>query len=287
MSCIFSLNPIVNIDEEMVDTYRPITPYYYDMEYEDEIVYEKFGDLVWRMEEDESGVRLLISKENKVVIDKSPVISIVNITSTGHVTYDLFNLPSVSDSKFHLSDNFEMDSTINSYSRPFTIKVDNCLIKGRIFQNKKVMIYSKRANPLDLFSLFVEQIKTSYQTHYDIRSMKLDNISHNILIQFNLDFHVNYMKLVKNITQNTIIIGKELMIKVTKIKSIDLFTSGYLFYVSNDKYNQFSFTVFYTGKIQARGYGNENAYEELVKYCNNLYVYFLKIRDKVEEINQK
>jgi len=209
-------------------------------------------------------------------------IKIVNLTVTCTVNQNIFKLDEFKDNIVDIFVKDNIHSKIDGYSKFFIIK-DNPDIHGRVFQSGKMMIYTKNNNINQTINKSLKELKRVYLTDNNY-SFNYQNVSVNAILQFNVGFFIDYQSLIKKIHQDVTLVSFSFFGKVIKTKLHQGNTSGYIFHVKDDKNLVMSFTVYSTGKIQARFAGSEEDYHRFRQNCFHIYCSLRNIKNFIETL---
>jgi len=206
-------------------------------------------------------------------------IEIVNITATSKINENVFFREDIEDVIISIKKIEDAKSDIEKYSKIITLNKD-FKISGRLFQSGKLMIYSKNIDVDIYFNSMIKEINRVYDCNLQIIDTCMC-----LICQFQLGFKVDYTYFSSLIQRNPKLNTGDFVIDIyhSKIKK----GCNFLFYViAEDKY-KFSFTIFSTGKIQARCNGNKDVFNTLIQYCDHISKSLYLIRENIETIITK
>jgi len=202
----------------------------------------------------------------------------VNITVTCEVTVNFYQMSNLTTNEITVTHDFtkKTDSKINDYSKRFVVKIDEDEVPGRIFQNGKIMIYTKKTQIISILQNVLKKLHKSYSDFFmkEIDYPKFNETSCNYMVQFKLPYYLNYMKISSDLVKNKKLISKNKSFVIADIKPRNNFDAGFLFYVNIPKYGKLSFTVYSTGSVQVRGCGEPSYYETITDHCEIMFDYF-------------
>lgn len=201
-------------------------------------------------------------------------IEIVNITATSSINDNVFFREDIDDIIISIKKIEDAKTDIEKYSKIITLNKD-FKISGSLFQSGKLMIYTKNIDVDNYFNSMIKEINRVYDCNLQIIDTNLC-----LICQFQLGFKVDYTYFSSLIQKNPKLNAGDFVIDIyqSKIKK----GCNFLFYVIvEDKY-KFSFTIFSTGKIQARCNGNKEVCNLLIKYCDYISRSLHLIRENIE-----
>lgn len=210
---------------------------------------------------------------------EKPKIEVVNITATGSINKNIFYNECASTNVLKITDDFDPSSSINTYSKKITFNLNGEEIKGRLFQNCKIMLYTKSMNVTNVFNIVFKELRTMYPTN----NLTYSDVSCNSMMQFNLPFMVSYRKCLNVIKVGTEFIGNNFRWKVNEIKEREKQDSGFLFYATNNDDETYSFNIFYSGTVQARYYVKMELVSKILVFCEEMYMALMSFRYLIED----
>ena len=201
-------------------------------------------------------------------------IEIVNITATSNIDDNIFFKEDIDELTLSIKKIEEPKSDIEKYSKIITLKKDE-ILSGRLFKSGKIMIYAKNIEVDNPIKMLIDEINKIYKCN-----LKIIDTCLCLICQFQLGFNVDYIHLFKILQKNPKLNSGDFIIDVFNLK----IKKGYhlIFYILAENKYKFSFTIFSTGKIQARCNGNKNICEILFQYCEYIFNSLHLIRDNIE-----
>lgn len=262
MNATHNLNPIIQLED--VENYTPDNNFYQMSEDDDNLT-------------DETASIHTVDPERLE-------ISVVNITVTSETNINIYKMQNTNTNVLEINDDFEKNSSkINEYSKRLLVNNGEDIIKGRIFQNGKLMLYTKSMKVTSIFDKVISEIKKFYcEYSANFKNLNYSITNCNCLFQFEIPFLMCYEKIGKIFYQGIKLSHEKRVTEVSNVKPRKKLDSGFLFYTKNENGFLFSFTIFFTGKVQARGTGDLLALEELTKECNLIYEKILSFRALIE-----
>lgn len=201
-------------------------------------------------------------------------IEIVNITATSNINDNIFFKEDIDELTLSIKKIEDPKSDIEKYSKIITLKKDE-ILSGRLFKSGKIMIYAKNIEVDNPIKMLIDEINKIYKCN-----LKIIDTCLCLMCQFQLGFNVDYIHLFKILQKNPKLNSGNFIIDVFNLK----IKKGYhlIFYILAENKYKFSFTIFSTGKIQARCNGNKNICEILFQYCEYIFNSLHLIRDNIE-----
>jgi len=106
-------------------------------------------------------------------------------------------------------------------------------------------------------------------------------------LQFQLPFPVNYKKMIRHLKcgmQFADVFGG---ILISDVRPNLPCGAGFMFATEVSPYGRFSFTIFHSGKIQARGSGDALVTAALQEHCARVYSILCGIRSLIEPVTEQ
>lgn len=201
-------------------------------------------------------------------LDSQEMINLIvsNCTTTAEINIDLFELMNYSGLDYTIGQYNFTNSMIDKYSKYFHFQ-EPLDIKGRIFQNRKIMIYTKDIN----IDITMKNVLKKFQEIYKdslFDQLYYQNARINVILSYQIPFKINFERL-----NDFLKVFKISEFRLDKNKMIRRNNYIYYFISSRAKY---SISIFKSGKIQARAVGNRTIVENLYYFCINFYQDLIK-----------
>lgn len=214
------------------------------------------------------------------VIFNKPDIDIVILTITFETSINIFDYSEIINDNIKIMFHNEEANHIQKNSKSVVISDYDYLLNAKIFTNGKIMVYAKEINFLKSIQKVIDSLKESYPNK-GLSNFTYSNISVNAILKFSIPFQIDYDKIMEYFQKNDIFFSNKMKTKILVQNHKDCHIHGFFFYLNCSEFSDFSFTIFYTGKIQARGFGNQSVLQELKKYCNHVYEGLIQIKNYI------